>query len=152
MFACWKSRILMPKVAIGSDHAGFSLKQLLKKWLEGQGFEVQDVGTHSAERADYPDFAHAVGEAVGDGAVEWGVVICGSGNGVCMTANKHRGVRAALAWNEEIARLAKAHNNANVICLPARFIHPVDAVTILYRYLHTEFEGGRHQRRVEKIG
>ncbi len=138
-------------VVIGADHAGFELKALLHRWLEGQGFAVQDVGTFSDESTDYPDYAHAVGRAVSAGKADWGVVICGSGNGVCMTVNKHPGVRAALCWNKEIARLAKAHNNANVMCLPARFIHPADAVEMLYTYLNTPFEGGRHQRRIEKI-
>ncbi len=142
----------MPKVIVGSDHRGFKLKQMICQWLEGQGFEVTDVGTHSLKRVDYPDFAHLVGQAVSEGSADWGVVLCGSGNGVCMTVNKHAGVRAALVWTEAIAQLAKAHNDANVICLPACFIHPADAIAILYRYLNTEFEGGRHQRRIEKIG
>ncbi len=138
-------------VAIGSDHAGFALKTLLRRWLEGQDLTVMDVGTHSPDSVDYPDFAHRVGKAVATGEAQWGVLICGSGNGVCMTVNKHPGVRGALCWNKEITRLAKAHNNANVLCLPARFLHPADAVEMLYTYLRTDFEGGRHRRRIDKI-
>ena len=110
------------KVAIGSDHAGFRLKETLKAYLQKKGFEVKDFGTYSEERADYPDFAHPVAKAVETHEVEKGVLICGSGNGVNMTANKHHNVRSALCWNEEIAKLARQHNDANIIALPARFI------------------------------
>lgn len=140
-----------PKIAIGADHAGFELKNHLKTLLEAKGFEVQDKGTNSADSVDYPDFAHAVALAVQDGDTDMGMLVCGSGNGVCITANKHHGVRAALAWNPEIGALAKQHNNANVLCLPARFIPVQEAEAILDAWLNASFEGGRHQKRVEKI-
>lgn len=140
-----------PKIAVGADHAGFELKNHLKGILEAKGFEVQDKGTNSADSVDYPDFAHAVALAVQDGDADMGMLVCGSGNGVCITANKHHGVRAALAWNPEIGALAKQHNNANVLCLPARFIPVQEAEAILDAWLNATFEGGRHQKRVEKI-
>lgn len=142
---------MMPKIAIGADHAGFDYKQKLKAWLEANGYEVKDFGTHSTESADYPDFAHPVANAVESHAYNLGVLICGSANGVAITANKHQGVRAAICWNEELAGLARQHNNANVICLPARFMEYSVAQQATDRFLHTEFEGGRHERRVEKI-
>lgn len=143
---------MIQKIAIGGDHAGFSLKAYLQKWLQGNGYESKDFGTYSAESVDYPDFAHAVASAVEKKEFDLGVIICGSANGVAMTANKHQGIRAAICWNEELAGLAREHNDANVLCLPARFIAEVEAEKILNRFLHSSFEGGRHARRVDKIG
>jgi ribose 5-phosphate isomerase B len=139
------------KIAIGSDHAGFRLKETLKAYLNNRGFGVKDFGTYSEERADYPDFAHPVASAVEHNEVDRGVVICGSGNGVNMTANRHHGVRSALCWNEEIAKLARQHNDANVIALPARFISMEEAEKCVDAFFSTEFEGGRHTDRVKKI-
>ena len=137
-------------IHIGSDHAGFVLKEEVKVFLKGHGFEVKDHGTHSEESTDYPHFAHSVAEkVVVDNGL--GILICGSANGVCMTANKHGEIRAAIAWNEEVARLAKQHNDANIICLPARFVSLELAFNIVNTYLGAEFEGGRHERRVNKI-
>jgi ribose 5-phosphate isomerase B len=142
---------MIPKVAIGADHAGYEYKEDLKAFLQRSGYEVKDFGTYSTESADYPDFAHPVAEAVEKSQGTLGILICGSANGVAITANKHAGVRAAICWTEELASLARHHNNANVICLPARFI-PYDlAEKITDRFLHEEFEGGRHERRVSKI-
>lgn len=139
------------KVAIGADHAGYGLKSYLTKYLKEKGVDVNDFGTDSEDSVDYPDFAHPVAENVEKGESDLGVVICGSANGVCMTANKHKGVRCALAWTPEIASLAKQHNNANVLALPARFIDDAVAIEIVDAFLTAAFEGGRHQRRVEKI-
>jgi len=139
------------RIAIGSDHAGFKLKEELLEQLRGQGRAVEDKGTFSAESTDYPDFAHAVAREVAAGQVDRGIVICGSGNGVNITANKHAGVRSALAWTVEIAQLARQHNNANVVALPARFISAEEALAITEAFLDTPFEGGRHQRRVSAI-
>ena len=138
-------------IAIGSDHAGYDYKELLKKWLEEKGFSLKDFGTYSAESVDYADFAHPVSVAVEKKEFDFGVLICGSANGVAITANKHQGVRAAICWLEELAALAKQHNNANVLCLPARYISPEDAEKILNRFLTSSFEGGRHATRVNKI-
>lgn len=140
------------QIAIGSDHAGFALKQHLIDHLRKAGHQVQDFGTDSADSMDYPDTAHPVSEAVEHQEAELGVVICGSGNGVNMTANKHAGIRSALAWTPEIAALARQHNDANVLALPARYLEPQEALHILEAFLEARFEGGRHQRRVEKIG
>jgi ribose 5-phosphate isomerase B len=142
---------MMPKVAIGSDHAGFEYKENLKNWLLKNGYEVKDFGTFSTESADYPDFAHPVADAVETKQSEMGILICGSANGVAITANKHAGIRAAICWNEELASLSRQHNNANVICLPARYITYDLAEKITDRFLHENFEGGRHERRVNKI-
>jgi ribose 5-phosphate isomerase B len=142
---------MMPKLAIGADHAGFELKEILKKWLQQNGFELKDFGTHSTESADYPDFAHPVAGAVEKQEFDLGLLICGSANGVAITANKHQGIRAAICWTEELAALARQHNNANVLCLPARFITQEQGEKILDRFLNTSFEGGRHERRVNKI-
>jgi ribose 5-phosphate isomerase B len=139
------------KIAIGCDHAGHELKDQIKKWLTDEGHEVADKGTNGPDSVDYPDFAHAVAEDVESGKAELGFLVCGSGNGVCITANKHKGIRAALAWQPDIAALARQHNNANVLCLPARFISQQQAHDIVDAYLKAEFEGGRHQRRVDKI-
>jgi len=138
-------------IAIGSDHAGFELKQELLNYLRSNGFAPQDMGPNSADSVDYPDFAHKVAESVETGNTPLGILICGSGNGVCITANKHHGVRAALAWEPELASLARQHNNANVMCLPARFISQEKAFQIVDAYLNSEFEGGRHANRVNKI-
>lgn len=142
---------MMDKIAIGADHAGYEYKELLKKWLTKNGYTVKDFGTHSTESADYPDFAHPVAEAVEKKEFETGLLICGSANGVAITANKHQGIRAALCWNEEVAELSRLHNNANIVCIPARFVSYELAEKILDRFLHSSFEGGRHERRVSKI-
>jgi ribose 5-phosphate isomerase B len=142
----------MEKIAIGADHAGFEYKELLKKWLEKNGYLTKDFGTYSLDSADYPDFAHPVASAVEKKEYDLGVLVCGSANGVAMTANKHQGIRAAICWTEELASLARLHNNANVLCIPARFISEELAEKILDKFLHTSFEGGRHERRVDKIG
>jgi ribose 5-phosphate isomerase B len=138
-------------LAIGSDHAGFEYKELLKKHLEKSGHQVKDFGTYSLDSVDYPDFAHPVSSAVEKKEFELGVLLCGSANGVAITANKRQGVRAAICWTEEIASLARQHNNANVLCIPARFISKELAEKITDTFLSTPFEGGRHEKRVEKI-
>ncbi|GIL22912.1 MAG: ribose 5-phosphate isomerase B [Bacteroidota bacterium] len=140
------------KLAIGADHAGFDYKEKLIATLRSQGHEVEDFGTHSADSVDYPDFAHPVAGSVESKKSELGILICGSANGVAITANKHQGIRAAICWLPELAALARQHNNANVVCIPARFISEADATTIVNTFLTTAFEGGRHSRRVEKIG
>jgi len=140
------------KIAIGGDHAGFKYKEDLKKWLEQKGYPFKDFGTYSSESADYPDFAHPVASAVEKKEFDLGILVCGSANGVAITANKHQGIRAAICWNEELASLARLHNNANIVCIPERFISVDLAEKIVDRFLHTEFEGGRHERRVGKIG
>src|SRR5258705_7510146 len=139
-------------VAIGSDHAGFDYKEDLISFLEAREIPFHDFGTYSKDSVDYPDFAHPVAHAVENGEVSFGILFCGSANGVAITANKHQGVRAAVCWNEELASLARQHNNANVLCLPARFVDVTLAEKILDRFLHSSFEGGRHERRVNKIG
>lgn len=139
------------RIAVGSDHAGFRYKDIIRDYLLQQGFEVEDCGTFSESSCDYPDYAHAVADAVEQGAAQFGVLVCGSANGVCITANKHAGIRAALCWEKEIAVLARSHNNANVICLPARFVTPEAAIEMTDVFLQTAFEGGRHQARVQKI-
>lgn len=142
---------MMPKIAVGCDHAGYDHKESLKQWLEENRYSVKDYGTFGKESADYPDFAHPVASAVESGQQDLGILICGSANGVAMAANKHQGIRAALCWNEEVAALARQHNNANIVCLPARFVSIEDARKITDRFLHESFEGGRHERRVGKI-
>ena len=139
------------KIAIGSDHAGYEGKERAKRALESLGVEVSDRGTYGPESVDYPDFGAAVGRAVAAGEVERGVLLCGSGIGVSIAANKIAGVRAALCWNEETARLARQHNDANVLCLGARLIEPEEATRIIRAFVETDFEGGRHQRRVDKL-
>jgi ribose 5-phosphate isomerase B len=140
------------EIAIGSDHAGFELKSALIKHLESHGYLVKDYGTNGSESVDYPDFAHPVANAVDNGECEMAVLICGSANGVAMTANKHQHVRAAICWRLDITELARQHNDANIICLPARFISSEEAIEMLDVFLNTPFEGGRHARRVGKIG
>ena len=136
-------------IDIGSDHAGFEYKELLRDFLEGAS--VKDFGTNSPDSADYPDFAHPVASAVEFGEFSFGILVCGSANGVAITANKHQGIRAAICWTEEIADLARKHNNANVLCIPARFISTDLAKAITQKFLTTEFEGGRHANRLNKI-
>ncbi|MBL7894977.1 MAG: ribose 5-phosphate isomerase B [Bacteroidia bacterium] len=139
------------KVSIGSDHAGFDLKSELIKYLGSKGIQVIDKGCYSNDRADYPDHGHAVANAVVSGECNFGIVICGSGNGINMSVNKHKGVRSALCWMPEIAALAKQHNNANVIALPARYLSTEEAIACLNAFMNAEFEGGRHQGRIDKI-
>jgi ribose 5-phosphate isomerase B len=138
-------------LAIGSDHAGFEYKEAIIKVLVANGWKVEDKGAYGLDSVDYPDFAHPVAAAVAEGKVAAGILVCGSGNGVCITANKHVGVRAALCWNEELAALARQHNDANILCLPARFVPLELAEKMTDIFLSTPFEGGRHERRVEKI-
>lgn len=138
-------------ILIGSDHAGIDLKHHLKDHLKATGFEVTDKGTHVKDSVDYPDYGHAVASGVLAEPGALGVLICGSGNGINISANRHRGIRSALAWRPEVAALARQHNNANVLALPARFITESEAVAIVDAFLAAQFEGGRHQRRVEKI-
>lgn len=142
---------MMQSIAIGCDHAGFTLKEKIKNTLLNHGHEVKDFGTHSEESTDYPDFAHLVASSVEKKEFDLGILICGSANGVAMTANKHQNIRAAICWNEELASLARQHNDANVLCLPARFIEVSLAEKIVDRFLNSSFEGGRHGRRVDKI-
>lgn len=139
------------KIALGADHAGFQLKQELLVFLNSLQYEVKDFGTYSEERADYPDFAHPVAIAVENKSYNFGILVCGSGNGVNMSANKHQGIRSALCWNYEIAELARLHNDANIIALPARFISFDEAKKMVQVFLNTAFEGGRHKDRVNKI-
>jgi ribose 5-phosphate isomerase B len=143
----------MPEMtlAIGGDHAGYELKKKLTEHLRAEGFTVLDVGADGPESSDYPEYAHAVARAVQEEEASLGVLVCGSGNGMNMAANKHKGIRAALAWNEDIAALARTHNDANVLTLPARFIPETEALKIVDRFLAAAFEGGRHARRVNKI-
>lgn len=136
-------------IAIGADHAGFEYKELLMKMLNE--YKIKDFGTYSTDSVDYPDFAHPVASAVGKGEFDLGILICGSANGVAITANKHHAVRAAICWTEELAQLARRHNNANILCIPARFVSADAASQITTAFLHTEFEGGRHTARVNKI-
>ncbi len=139
------------KIGICSDHAGFEYKDRLKAHLESEGYEISDFGTHSTESMDYPDVAHPLAKAVEDGTVDLGIAMCGTGNGMAITLNKHQKIRAGLAWNTEIGELVKKHNNANVLVMPARFIAFEEAVNITETWLNTAFEGGRHQKRIDKI-
>jgi ribose 5-phosphate isomerase B len=139
------------RIPIASDHAGFELKQKLSKALTALGYDVEDLGTNSEASTDYPDFAHPLAEKVESGDVKRGVLMCGTGLGMSYAANRHHGVRAAVAWTPEIATLARQHNDANVLVLPARFVSDEDALAILKAWLDTPFEGGRHQKRVAKI-
>lgn len=141
----------MTKVAFASDHAGYELKEHLKEVMAAKGYEIVDFGTHSTDSCDYPDYAHPAAKAVESGECQFGVAMCGSGNGIQMTLNKHQGIRAALCWLPELASLAKQHNNANILVMPARFISQEEADAILEAYLTAEYEGGRHQRRIDKI-
>lgn len=139
------------KIAIVSDHAGFYLKQKVISFLIKEKMEIKDLGSYTDEKVDYPDFGHLLATAVSEGEYEMGISICGTGNGINMTANKHPGIRSALCWNEEIGRLARAHNNANICALPGRFISESEAYLIVKTFINTPFDGGRHKRRIEKI-
>lgn len=141
----------METIALCSDHAGYEMKKVIEGYLEANGIKYHDYGTHSTESCDYPDFAHPCAEAIEKGEHKRGIALCGSGNGISMTLNKHQGIRAAICWKEELAALARQHNDANVLVLPARFIDNVDTLKIVEIFLSTDFEGGRHIRRVEKI-
>lgn len=141
----------MQKIGIACDHAGYEMKEFLVGYLGAQGFEVLDFGTHSPESVDYPDYAHQLGEAIDRGELDRGIGLCGSGEGMAMTLNKHQNVRAGLAWQQEIAELIRRHNDANVLVLPARFVSNDEAVVLVDTFLSTEFEGGRHDNRVKKI-
>jgi ribose 5-phosphate isomerase B len=145
------NKLKKKKIAIGSDHAGYFLKEKLINFLIKEKHEVKDFGCFSEDKVDYPDFGHIVANAVSDGEYELGISICATGNGINMTANKHNGIRSALCWNEEISRLARAHNDANICALPGRFISESEAYLIVKTFLNTSFEGGRHQIRVDKI-
>ena len=138
-------------VPIGSDHAGFKMKQIIIDWLKRTGYQVSDEGCYSEERADYPDYAHAVATKVAGKEAVKGILLCGSGNGIAMTANKHSGIRAAICWTRELAELARLHNDANILVLPARFIHEEEAIECVKVFMNTGFEGGRHTQRVAKI-
>ena len=138
-------------IVLGADHAGFEYKEILKAWLQEAGFEVLDKGTFSSDSVDYPDFVHPACEAIENGKAGQGILFCGSGNGVAITANKHQDIRAAIAWNEDLAALARQHNNANMLCVPCRFVSEQLAIDMVNVFLHTDFEGGRHARRVGKI-
>lgn len=142
---------LSKPIAIGADHAGYEYKTVIADLLRNKGLEVKDFGTHSTDSVDYPDFAHPVASAVENGEAGLGILVCGSANGVAIAANKHQEVRAAICWQAEIARLARQHNNANIICLPARFISTPAAEEMVNIFIDTKFEGGRHEKRVEKI-
>lgn len=141
----------MIRVAFASDHAGFDLKQEIMAFMSEKGYECVDFGTYSSESCDYADYAHPAAKAVETGECPFGIAMCGSGNGINMTLNKHQGIRAAIAWIPEIARLAKAHNDANILVLPARFVSVDEAKDIVDAYLDSDFEGGRHERRINKI-
>jgi ribose 5-phosphate isomerase B len=142
---------LSKPIAVASDHAGFEMKMQLLSWLKEKGYRVNDMGAYEEKSVDYPDYAHPVAQAVEEGNAAFGILLCGSANGVAMTANKHAGIRAAICWEEEIAKLARLHNNANIVCLPARFISFKKAKSILTTFSETAFEGGRHENRVVKI-
>lgn len=141
----------MKKVAMASDHAGYAMKEIIKTYMTDKGYEVVDFGTHSEASCDYADYAHPAASAVEKGECEFGICMCGSGNGINMTLNKHQGIRSAMAWMEDLAALAKQHNNANVLVIPARFVSEFLAKQIVDAYLNAEYEGGRHQARIEKI-
>ena len=139
------------KIAIGGDHAGFQLKEIIKTKLEYEDYFIEDFGPFSDQSVDYPDFVHPVASSVENGEYNFGILICGSGNGVAMTANKHKGIRAAVCWNEMLAKLARAHNNANILCLAGRFLDDELAMDIVDTFLKTGFDGGRHINRIKKI-
>jgi ribose 5-phosphate isomerase B len=141
----------MKTIGLASDHAGFEMKQFVKAYLETNGYTCQDFGTYTADSCDYPDYAHPLARAVEAGSVDSGIALCGSGNGISITLNKHQGIRAAICWNDTLSGLAREHNDANVLVLPARFIDRTEAKTIMDTFLHTPFSGGRHQTRVDKI-
>jgi len=142
---------LAKPIAIGCDHAGFEYKEDIISFLEGKGLAFKDFGTYSIDSVDYPDFAHPVAASVENDETAFGILLCGSANGVAITANKHQHIRAAICWGEELAELARKHNNANIICIPSRFVREGDVEKMLDIFIHTEFEGGRHEKRVNKI-
>ncbi|MCU0457495.1 MAG: ribose 5-phosphate isomerase B [Bacteroidales bacterium] len=141
----------MEKIVIASDHAGFRLKEKLVRWLIKNRYEIRDLGCFSEDSVDYPDYAHPLADAVEKGEFDYGITICGSGNGISMASNKHQKIRSAVCWNEEISRLARAHNNANICALPGRFLTEAEAIAIIKIFLNTPFEAGRHKRRIDKI-
>ncbi|MBO4581976.1 MAG: ribose 5-phosphate isomerase B [Bacteroidales bacterium] len=141
----------MKTLLIAADHAGYETKEFIKQALEKEGYTLRDYGTFSSESMDYPDVVHPLAKAINNGEEEQGIIICGSGNGVNMVANKYPNVRSALCWQEELAALARQHNNANVVAIPARFISKESALKIVKTFLASSFEGGRHERRVAKI-
>ncbi len=152
MILCLKAgKVKNRKIVIVSDHAGYYLKGKVLDFLIKEKYNIKDIGTFSPESVDYPDFGHQLAQAVADGEYEVGISICGTGNGINMTANKHQGIRSALCWNEEISKLARAHNDANICALPGRFITEAEAFVIVKTFLETPFEGGRHKRRIDKI-
>lgn len=148
---CFTNIIWIMKIAIGCDHAGFVYKANIVQLLTDRGIEVLDFGTNDTGSVDYPDFAHPVAQAVSNGEAQLGIVLCGSGNGVAMTVNKYQAIRAALCWTEELATLARQHNDANILAIPARFVSVETALAMTVQFLDTPFEGGRHGQRVEKI-
>lgn len=139
------------KIAIGNDHAGPDYKFEIIKFLKSKNISVENYGTNSESSVDYPDFVHPVAKAVNDKEADLGILVCGSGNGVCMTANKYEKVRAGIAWNDEIVKLMKLHNNANILCIPARFVSINETLNFVELFITTDFEGGRHQNRIDKI-
>jgi ribose 5-phosphate isomerase B len=141
----------LEKIIIASDHAGFRLKEKLVRWLLAHRYEVKDIGCFSEDSVDYPDYAHPLAVAVEKGEFNYGITICGSGNGINMTSNKHQKIRSAVCWSEDISKLARAHNDANICALPGRFLNEAEAVLIVKTFLNTPFEGGRHKRRIDKI-
>jgi ribose 5-phosphate isomerase B len=142
---------MFEKIGLACDHAGYKMKEVLRNWLIDEGYEVMDFGCYSSETCDYPDFAHPLAEAVSKGVCKYGISLCGSGNGINMTVNKHPAIRSALCWNKEISSLARRHNDANICALPARFLVPSEAQAIVNEFLTTDFEGGRHLIRINKI-
>ena len=142
---------LKKMIAIGSDHAGYKMKEYLITHLEKEGYHFRDFGTYSEESVDYPDYIHPLAKAIDEGSIEKGIILCGTANGVAMTANKYKGVRAAVCWNGNVVTFARQHNDANVLALPARFISLEDAMNFTKLFFTTDFAGGRHERRVEKI-
>ena len=138
-------------IGLASDHAGFLLKQQVRLFLEDSGAHVKDYGTETMESCDYPDFAHPLAQAVEKGECNYGIAICSSGNGICMTVNKHQGIRGALCWEKALAEMARKHNDANILCLPAGYISAQKALEIVATFFSTDFEGGRHERRIKKI-
>jgi ribose 5-phosphate isomerase B len=143
--------MLIKKIPVGCDHAAFELKEILKEWLHSKGYEIIDYGTHSSDSVDYPDFIHPVARCIERKDAELGIILCGSGNGAAMTANKHRQIRAALCWTVELAQMARMHNDANILSLPARYISTELAKDIVQAFLETDFEGGRHINRIQKM-
>ncbi len=147
-----KHGVKAKKIAIASDHAGFNLKEKIISYLVKNSIEIKDIGNHTYDESDdYPDFGHPLAIAVANGECDLGISICGSGNGINMTVNKHQAIRSAICWNEEIARLARKHNDANICALPARFINESEAFLIIREFINTDFDGGRHKRRIDKI-